>query len=658
MKLTSNLKLKKQAQTLIFYFYNILIICFVSIIFSIPYFTELNSLFIDKLQGNIEARPEIVIVGIDDKSLNKIGAWPWDRSIFGTAISNLNTTKPKVLGVDILFLEDRVGDEGLSSALKSTSFPTIFASKIIENDNLVSKFSDEKNQSGFINFFADSDGKIRETLVSRKQNNDCIYSFTYQIFKGYLGTNQSSGCESDIRLNGNLNFKNELYFNYTSSDFSYLSFSDLYENNFDKDFFKNKIVLLGSTAIDLKSNLNDNFTDVFGKNIPGIAIHANIINSFLENKFQHELAKEIFYPSIMLLSSGLLFVYRKLKNNKIDLFIFVLTLAIVNIIGIGLFDIGVNWPFIITNFILLTNYIYMLAFKYFVERKENRFIQKAFSQYLNEKLLKQLVEKPELLNLGGEKKVMTVLFSDIRGFTNISEKLTPEELISLINDYLNSMSEVILDNNGTIDKFIGDAIMALWNAPLEDPKHQIHAIKTALKMEETLVVFNKKRGKDEELHIGIGINTGDMVVGNVGSHRRFDYTVLGDNVNLASRLESLTKKYGIGIIASESVIENLEIPSGEDRNIIFRLLDEVIVKGKSKPVKIFEPMYETKSNLKLKNDYEKAFDLYQKGKFDEAIKIFSSLDSDKTSGIMIERIQSLPKEQMESWNGVWTWAEK
>ncbi len=640
-----------------FYIYFGILIVFFSLLLNLPYFHQLNNMLLDQLHGDIKVRQEVVVIGIDDKSLQDIGAWPWNRSIFAVGLDNLKKSSPKVTGLDVLFLEDREGDKELETELKNVNFPVVFASKLIDDQVLVSKFKGMNVSDGLINFISDTDGKIRtsENIISYANDAKCSNSFSFQIFTTYLGEDKPVNCDVKAidAINKSFKLKNDQFFNYASSPFTYYSFSDLYNNKIDPNNLKDKIVLIGSTATDLKNNLSDNFTDVFGKRISGIEIHANIINSLLEHRFQQFISGWIYYPGIYAVCAGLLFLYRRIRSNKIEFAVYAASITGSIVLGIALFNIGVNWYFVSTLGMLTATYIYMIAFKYLIEQRQNRFIQKAFSQYINPALLQKLVEKPDILRLGGEKKVITVLFSDIRGFTSISEKLQPERLINLINEYLDLMCEIILQNNGTIDKFIGDAIMAFWNAPLDEKNHQYLAVKTALEMHKKMKEFNEESGMDLNLKIGIGINTGEMIVGNVGSRKRFDYTLLGDNVNLGSRLENLNKKYGGSIIITESVMNGMR----NKDDFCFRILDEVIVKGRSLPVKIYEPMFLTEENEIFCGEYAKAFDEYQKGNFEDAILMFSKF-GDPTSKMMIDRIKNLEEEDIENWRGVWTWNDK
>lgn len=288
------------------------------------------------------------------------------------------------------------------------------------------------------------------------------------------------------------------------------------------------------------------------------------------------------------------------------------------------------------------------------EIEEKKKIKNAFQQYLMPAVIDELLKNPDKLKLGGEKKNLAILFSDVRGFTTLSEKLSPEELTSFLNEYLDHMTNIILENRGTVDKYIGDAIMSFWGAPIKDPEHVQLSVKTAVEMMDKmhqLRVDWKKRGLPD-IDIGIGINCGDVVVGNMGSHKRFDYTCLGDHVNLASRLEGLNKMYGTHIIVSEFVVEKLE------GKFALRELDLVTVKGKKQPVKILE-VIGTKANKEWKaflKEYDNGMKLFYSRKFKEAKKAFENalaVKDDYHTKNMIGRCVDYTKTPPpKEWNGV------
>lgn len=295
--------------------------------------------------------------------------------------------------------------------------------------------------------------------------------------------------------------------------------------------------------------------------------------------------------------------------------------------------------------------------------EEKQKLRGAFQQYVSPDLIEEITKNPDKLKLGGEKKQLTVYFSDIRGFTTLSEKLSPEELVSFLNDYLSQMTDIVLDNKGVIDKYIGDAIMAFWGAPIEDKDHAIHACTSAIHMKKQMEKISEefKKSNRPEIKIGMGINTGDMVVGNMGSSKRFDYTVIGDNVNLASRLESLTKQYHVGILISEST-NNAILNKG----FITRELDLVTVKGKTKPIKLYELICFEKElsdyQKKLNEKFSIAMKKYYSKEFKESKQLFTECKekyNDETSEIYIQRCEEFIKNPPgEKWDGVFVATSK
>lgn len=624
----------------------------------LPLFKDINNLFIDPLLGESEIRKEIVIVGIDDKSLQDIGAWPWNRDIFANTLKNISNQEPAVVGLDVLLLESRAGDPNVQEFLSETETPIVFGSKILDDQTILRSVYDtsEGVESGFVNFNQDTDGKIRNTQVFQINNDKCEVSLGLALTAKYLKLNPDELCTNPVELRSNsyeLGAGNQLQFSYSKAPFTTISFSDVFKNNIEEDLFKDKIVLIGSTALDVRSELNDNFTDIFGNSIPGVQIHANIVNSFLQNSFYKQLT--LLESTIGYIVFAAIFIFLFLKSKKATLdFIIMITLQVANLIAaLVSINFGIIVPFIPSALFILAIYIFSLSYRYLTKSRESQYVKTIFSRYLNKDLLNILLNNTDGLKLGGETRTMTVLFSDIRSFTTMSESLKPQELISLLNDYLGYMTSIVLRNKGTVDKYIGDAIMAFWNAPLDDEQHQLNAIKTTLEMKEQLKKFNEMHPEYPEIKIGIGLNTGEMTVGNVGGEDRFDYTVLGDNVNLGSRLEGLTKKYGVTIIVSEAVTKGVNMDG-----LIFRLLDDMKVKGKNDSVRIYEPMLNNNENQKIKEIYESAFRIYQDGKFKEAMKILKQNSKDHASELLIERIEGLLQNPPTDWNGIWKWDEK
>jgi class 3 adenylate cyclase len=303
-------------------------------------------------------------------------------------------------------------------------------------------------------------------------------------------------------------------------------------------------------------------------------------------------------------------------------------------------------------------FVVLIAYKYMTEEKDRAFVKSAFEKYVSPDLVGDILKDPKKLNLGGERREMTVMFSDVRGFTTLSEAMTASELGKFMNEYLSPMTDVIQENKGTIDKYIGDAIMALFGAPVKYEGHAKCAAMAGLKMLEKLEELKKgwaERGLPP-IEVGIGLNTGDMSVGNMGSTRIFSYTVMGDAVNLGSRLESLTKEYGVRFMVSEFTRAQL------DEGFAVRELDRVKVKGKTKPVTIFEVMAHGEAVEKrlLAQKFEAALSLYYSQNFNEAQVLFQGLaDADATAAIYVRRCELWRENPPPSdWDGSWTMKTK
>jgi adenylate cyclase len=349
----------------------------------------------------------------------------------------------------------------------------------------------------------------------------------------------------------------------------------------DPAVFKDKIVFVGLTT----SGLLDVFTTPFESTgvMPGIQLHAYVTDSILSNRFVSpapdamRIAGTIGGALVVGLIAALL-PYTAASAGAL-LAISIWTWYSLSVFRSGLW-VNMTQPLIAVVVALFAG----TAYRYFIEERQKRVVKKLFGRYVSKDVYKQLIDNPDLARLGGGRREMTVLFSDIRGFTTITEKGDPEALVAQLNEYFSRMVDVVFHHKGTVDKFVGDMVMALFGAPLDDPEHADHAVQTAVDMVAELGRLNAKwvsEGKSE-LDIGVGVNSGEMIAGNIGSSAIMSYTVIGDNVNLGARLESLNKDYKTRIIISDATRGRLK----NQYNI--RPLGDVIVKGKSRPVAIFE----------------------------------------------------------------------
>ncbi|PWB67634.1 MAG: hypothetical protein C3F14_01590 [Deltaproteobacteria bacterium] len=298
-----------------------------------------------------------------------------------------------------------------------------------------------------------------------------------------------------------------------------------------------------------------------------------------------------------------------------------------------------------------------LGVNYATEGRQKRFIKSAFRQYLSPDVIERLIAHPELLKLGGERRTLSVFFSDLQGFTSIAEGMDPEALTALLNEYLSAMTDIVHEEGGTLDKYVGDAIIAFWNAPLDQPDHALRAARAAVRCQERLAelrpVFRQKSGKD--LFMRIGLNTGAAVVGNLGSRSRFDYTILGDAVNLASRLEGINKQFGTQVLASETLRSAL----GE--GIAAREISRVAVVGRKEPVRVFEllPPGAIAAREKTLSAFAVGLREFYAGRFSAALESFLPIEkTDPPAAAYARKCRVLIDHPPERWDGVWIMAEK
>jgi adenylate cyclase len=436
--------------------------------------------------------------------------------------------------------------------------------------------------------------------------------------------------------------------------FKYISFADIYTDKVQKEEIRGKIALIGTSApglLDLRS------TPV-GSVYPGVEIHANMIAAMLDNNFKQKPPYMVGAEVLLLLVGGLaLALLLPLLSPFKATLASVLALVLISGLNVTVWSKGgIVLP--LASSLLMTALLYALnmSWGYFIESRSKRQFTELFGQYVPPELVDKMAEDPEKYSMEGKSEELTVLFSDIVGFTSISESLEPKELSQFINDYLTAMSLVIRNNRGTLDKYIGDAIMAFWGAPVADAEHARQAVISAMAMQSELDKLREQmvaRGWPA-IRIGIGVNSGQMRVGDMGSKLRKAYTVMGDAVNLSSRLEGLTRVYGVGILVGANTRQIV-------KDVVFREVDRVKVKGKDEPVDIFEPIgIEGQVDKKVMDEiklWHKALRAYRAQKWDEAeLDLFNLQRMSpecKLYQLYFERIQQCRAEPPgPNWDGV------
>lgn len=644
------------------------------IVFWLFYFKILNIVDLqmtDKMFVRESISDEVMIVSIDNRSIQSIGHWPWPRNVHGKLIAKLEESGAKVIGYDVTFAEKGLKDEEFFEIInqyENLVFP-LEGALILKKE----KFPDfkeillplpeilEKHSVGHTILVANQDGKVRRAPLFINLKGELKSPFFLEILKkaGMAIGRVPESFSCAVAVDGRLYFLDQfglyrIFFFGPQNTFRKFSFIDVLDNKVDPEMFKNKIVLVGAEAPDLH---DEYFTPSSGNRpMSGVEILANTIESFLQRKTLQEVTNPaivfLMLFGLALLSAFTVFYFRlrfalPLFFPYIFLYIIAATVA---------FGRGLVLPIFYPLLVLILVYGLGVVLRYILIKEEKRKLRKYFSLYVARDVVDEILAHPEKVKLGGETKNLTILFSDIRGFTSVAEKMDAQKLVSFLNEYLTAMAKIVLENRGVVDKFIGDAIMAFWGAPLPLSNHAETAVRTALLMRHRLKECNEewKKFNYPEIKIGLGINTGEAVVGNIGSHERFDYTVIGDNVNLASRLEGLTKFYGSDIIISESTAKEVA------NKFVLRLLDYVAVKGKVGGVKIYEVLGfldEQEKFTNLISQYQMAFDLYLAKQWGAAKKIFEKLlvqyPNDVPSQIFKIRLEKILSNPPVDFDGIY-----
>jgi len=721
MSLKNHLKLQHLSKKLflLFFFVFISIGTSSAYLFLPDYFQSLDDRVRDfyfKFHGPTKTSTDITIVDIDEKSIKELGQWPWERDKIATILQNLSNNGAGIIGLDIIFSEkDKSSpkyiaqkwgfdssnlpdyDKILATTIKTTptilgfifdfnnknsneapNIPAIFLQKHKQKDALpqakgvltnLNILQNSAYSSGYLNNIPDVSGMIRSVPLFIAYDMEVYPSLAIEMYRLALNTKKVILSYDQVGIDtvqiGHNSIPTDrfgkMYINFhgPAKSYKYISATDVYHNNIHQDNIKNKFIFLGTSAyglMDLRSTPLDSV-------IPGVEIHANMLDNLLNHDMLHKPNwSEIANLSIIIFTSFIvLFILSRFN---------ILTLTILFIIIlIGIFSFNYYMLFyqhIILNSIfpliaLFLSLISLLAINYIFEFRQKEIVKQSFSKKVSKQVMDDLLKNPNSRDLSSKEVETTIYFSDIRSFTSISEKLaSPKRITDFLNFYMNIMVKAIEANKGTIDKFIGDAIMAYWNAPIEIDKHADKAVTSALiqikQRDQINKIINKNFGFDVDY--GIGINTGNVVVGEIGSKGRSDYTIIGDAVNLASRLEGLCKPYKVRLVISEFTKELLE------EEYIIQFLDKVRVKGKHEPVKIYEVIALGKANkeklLELQR-YEEAHSFYHEAHFTQAQIIFEELYKKYGKflyNLYALRCEQLLKQNIKDFDGVFEFTTK
>ena len=538
-------------------------------------------------------------------------------------------------------------------------------------------FSNAAYSFGFFNVLPDSDGYVRSMPLLEEYGGKYYPSLALEMARAYLNAPlppfihalgaEGGGNIAGIELNGLMipcDDMGRLLVNYygPGHTFSYYSLSDVVLGKVPPDTFADKVVLLGFTSVIVRDLLSTPFQ---APDFPGVEIQATTVANILSADFLTRPEWALWLEAAQILLLGL--VLGIAHHRRSPLWAVWAALICVAVIVAEVYAafwfkqiwLNVTYPvlFVIVDYLTITSY------RYFTEEKQKRDMKNAFQHYVSSNVVDHLLQQTDRLKLGGERRELTALFSDIRDFTSISEGLPPEQLVEFLNAYLSEMSQIVLRYEGTIDKYMGDAVMAFYGAPVEQSDHAARACKTAVDMMARLRELQTgwaARGLPP-VNIGIGINSGDMSVGNMGARDRFDYTIMGANVNLASRLEGINTAYGTNIVISEFTYALIE-----QQAFTVRELDTVRVKGKHEPVTIYEllgygTLYEHKKPLV--DIFCRGLAAYKERQWDQALQHFNDAlqrdPSDSPSQLYRTRCETYKQSPPpDEWDGVFVMTTK
>jgi adenylate cyclase len=585
-----------------------------------------------QIRGKTAPPKEVAIVAIDDNSLEQVGRWPWDRRKVATVIDNISSLGGKVIMMDIILSESAPGDEVLAASIKKAGnviLPVVFDFKgdrkpvqdPILADNAISMvrgadnykifppvsakgvllplsdFSKAANCLAYINMFPDRDGVLRWETLALEYSGEMYPVIGLQAVRMYRGLpiealtlKAAEGVQMGERFIPT-DFWGRTLVHYYGPErtFSYIPIVDVLKKTVDPKLIKDKIVLVGATAV----GIYDLRVTPTSPAMPGIEKHASVIGSILHDQYIHQ-TKNIINVLIVLVS-GLIFSIVVVKIRAVlGAALALFFISVIFMMGYYFFFerfLWVNVSYPANN--ILAIYFIVTSYRYATEERYAKRIRHMFSSYVTERVVNELIKNPNLAKLGGDRREITVHFSDVRGFTTFSEHHSPEEVVAILNEYLGEMTNIVFHWDGTLDKFVGDEIVAFWGAPIPQENHALLGMKCTLHMLRRLQELHDKWVSEGRtpLMAGYGLNTGPVLVGNIGAEgKKMDYTVIGDNVNLGARVEGLTRMYDADIIITAATLEKLRpaIADGRLWRVKVTGLDLVAVKGKAEPVPIYK----------------------------------------------------------------------
>jgi len=596
--------------------------------------------------------PSIVLISIDQPSLEWMQkeqgiGWPWPREMYGVLTAFAKESGAKAIVFDMLFSETSLytksDDQAFADALKEslsvgaivlnhdtsnqTQHPKTFIQPLTQNCTSSTSYSNALfpvealthtfTTLGVVNAYPDSDGVIRKAKLCHTYTTLTLPSLALATFQMLYPTHSTPFEHEHIVRYFNAPFSYQTY-SAASIIQSWIALQNGTEPTVLNHALHDKIIFVGLSA----SGLFDQRVSPLSQNHAGVDIQATIFNNLMTNTFISSL--HFGYEFLLMLLFGAFTVGLMYTANQWWHFIVPLIVLPLCVVGMGyLFYYYGIW----LHVTLLLSHLWSIVIicgilGFLLEGRQKRYLKKAFSHYVSPSIVDKLLEHPEQLKLGGESRVLSIFFSDIEGFTSLSEILEPERLIEMLHEYLERLSTLILEHDGTIDKYEGDAIIAFWNAPVDTPQHETLAVKAALACQEALKTLNPhfKKTYGVTLHTRIGIHTGKVIVGNLGSAKHFDYSFIGDAGNLAARLEGVNKVFGTDILVSQTTYENV-------KDGVFRHIGTIKVVGRTQALNVYQPLARDYNDKHIRC-------------FEEALRFFEAMEYEKAK----ERFESIHEQ--------------
>ncbi|MDH4135085.1 MAG: CHASE2 domain-containing protein, partial [Gammaproteobacteria bacterium] len=624
------------------------------------------------LRGPIPSQRDIVIVAIDDKSIAELGRFPWTRQQYVRLLQRLEQAQPRSVLFDVFFPETESAevDQALADAIRhagnvvlATAFDFDRLGRVTGRTGSLPLLEQAAAGVAHINLIPEDDGVNRRNLLQVEQGGKRIPSLGLMAAMMALGEKQFETAPFQVRLGQRgipVGGDGAMWINYTGAPGAYprYSFADVAQGRIDPALLRGKTIFLGATAL----GVYDMRVTPFHANSPGVEVHANVADDILSGRHIHHTGLQALIDLFMIGLMGLLSFYLTARLR--------LQTAIPVVLAMGVAYVGLSYWFFLQGQWVSMVYPPLAAvvallvgggFRYMVLERNAREMRAMFSSYLSSKLVSQLERNPGAARIGGDTREVTVMFTDLRNFTTFSERHKPQVVVARLNEYLAAMVQLIYAHDGTVDKFMGDGILAYWGAPISQPDHAKRAIACAVAMKQAMAQLMEKwrRQGIEPLVMRGGIQSGDVVAGNIGSRgQKMEYTVIGDTVNQASRLEGMAKYFGVDFVVGDSTyLKTCD-------SFRYRRLDRVRVAGKEIPVAI----HELRGSLQQEEDrlealFSAAMALFRQQDWRQAKLAYAALlkefPDDVPSQIYLERCTHFMSNPVDTdWDGVFNRREK